>query len=270
MRFFGKKKTIHVEFLDQETGKMFGQSDVPPENLPETFELNTTIHLGETDWSVISAEPMNASEFLKTGKLRLVLQKVRMIDPKKILFTLPTICNFLGEVSQEIDTTGRELTIHEDDWRNIELVSLKFREEINKNLGAIFRIHEEERIEQGFRTLHLRKDIEQPFESVHFPFAELDKFEKSRLYSGLGYLKNGLVLDGFAFLTVGGLTWYGRQKGGFVQELCLANRLPNNQTEREVEILAKMMGEYNLGFVDWSQVFLANSEQMENLQAYFR
>lgn len=270
MRFFGRKKTIHVEFWDQETSKLMGQSNVPPENLPETFELHTTMYLGDTNWSVVSAEPMSAAEFLKTGKLMLVLQKVRTIDPKEILYTLPTICSFLGEVSDEVETTGRELTIHEDNWRNIELVSLKFLEEIKNNLGAISRIHEEERVGQGFRKLHLRKDIEQPLVSLHFPFAELEKFEKGRVYDGLGYLKNGMVKDGFAFSTVGGLTWYGRQKSGFVQELCLANHLPNDQTEREVEILAKVMGEYNLAFVDWSRVFLANSEQMEHLQAYFR
>lgn len=268
MRFFGKKKTVHVEFLDHETGQLIGQSDVPPENLPETFELNTTMHLEDTDWSVISAEPMNASEFLKTRKLRLVLQKVRMIDPKEILYTLPTICNFLGEVNKEIEITGRELTIHEDNWRNVELVSLKFVEEISDNLKEISRIHEAERVRQGFRKLHLRKDIEQPFESVRFPFAELEKFEKSRIYAGLGYLKNGLVVDGFAFSTVGGLTWYGRQTGNFIQELCLASCLSNDQTEQEVEILAKMMGQYHLGFVDWSRVFFVNSEQKDNLQAY--
>ena len=268
MRLFGKKKTVHVEFFDQETGKLLGQSDVPSESLPDTFELNTTMHLGDTDWSVISAEPMTSSEFRKTGKLRLVLQKVRMMDPNEILYTLPTICNFLVDVDTERDTTGRELTIHEDDWRNIEMVSLKFDEEIKSSLSEIYRIHEEERVGQGFRQMHLRMDIEKPFGSVRFPFAELEKFEKSCVYTGLGYLKNGLITDGFAFSTVGGLTWYGRQKSNFVQELCLASCLPNEQTEREVEMLAKMMGEYHLGFVDWCQVFFASSEQQENLQAY--
>lgn len=105
--------------------------------------------------------------------------------------------------------------------------------------------------------------------SLHFPFAELEKFEKGRVYDGLGYLKMGWLKTVLPFNCWRiNLVW--SAKSGFVQELCLANHLPNDQTEREVEILAKVMGEYNLAFVDWSRVFLANSEQMEHLQAYFR
>ena len=269
MKLFGKKKTVLVEFIDVETGKLLGKSEVPPENLPETFELDTTLHLGDMDWTVVSAEPEHSAEFLKTKELRLVLQKASMIDPAKILFSIPSICNFLGEVDEESETTGSELTIHEDDWRNIELVSLQYRDEIDSDLQEIYRIHKEQKAGHGFRALHVRKSIQQPLEPQSIPFTELDNFERAHVFTGLAYLNNKLVVDGFAFLTAGGISWYGRQKNGFVQELCLATCLPNDQTERDVEVLTKLMQKYELGFADWCRVFFANSEQADALKSYF-
>ena len=53
--------TIQVLFIDASTKKPFGQSDVPLTALPETFALETTMHLGNQDWQVIGAEPMTAA-----------------------------------------------------------------------------------------------------------------------------------------------------------------------------------------------------------------
>lgn len=270
MRFFGKNKMIHVEFVDVETGQPFAETDMPPENLPETFVLNTTLHLGDEDWSVISAEPMNSSEFLQTGQLRLVLQKVAMVDPSKILFSMPSICNSLAEVDEVPKTTGSELTVHEDNWRNIELISRAQRNEIVTNLKAIYRIHNEESVGQGFKTMHLREDILFPFKSVNLPLSELDNFEKTKTFSGLSFLnQNKIVIDGFAFLTTGGITWFGRQKDGLVRELCIATCASNDQTMKDVEILVKLMEKYDLVFVDWCRVVLLNSSEENDLKSYF-
>ncbi len=270
MKFFGKKKTIHVEFVNVETGQPFAETDMPPENLPETFALNTTMHLGDEDWSVISAEPMNSSEYLQTGQLRLVLRKVAMMDPSKILYSMPSICNSLAEVDEDSETTGSELIIHEDNWRNIELVSLTQRNEIITNLKEIYRIHNEESVGHGFKTMHLREDILNPLEFVNLPFGELDSFRKTKTFSGLSFLnQNKIVIDGFAFLTTGGITWFGRQKKGLVQELCMATCAPNDQTMEDVEILVRIMEKYNLGFVDWCRVALLNSSEENDLKSYF-
>ena len=154
MNFFqgSKKNNIRVEFINVDTGKVFTTSDVSPENLPDTFAINTTMHLGLEDWEVVSAEPTHKNDFLKTHKLRLVLRKVVLMDPKKILFTFPSICNYLGELTVE-PRTGNELIIHEDNWRNIEIVSRKFENDVDSDLREIFKVHQEERVSAGFKRL---------------------------------------------------------------------------------------------------------------------
>jgi hypothetical protein len=67
------------------------------------------MHLGKNgDWEVVEARPMTAAEFRKTGKLVLIVRKVKatqFVDPAKILFSLPTISNELpgmGEGSTKL------------------------------------------------------------------------------------------------------------------------------------------------------------------------
>lgn len=66
---FGKKHTtIRVEFVKQGESAPFMRSDVPIDSLPDTFEIDTTLHIKEEEWQVVSALPPQKSEFRKTGK----------------------------------------------------------------------------------------------------------------------------------------------------------------------------------------------------------
>jgi len=85
-------RTVHVEFVDDSTGETFGRSDVPLERLPDSFALETTLDIGEKKFNVMDAQPQTKDLFAKTGTLRLRLRQVEMMDPKKILFSLPSIC----------------------------------------------------------------------------------------------------------------------------------------------------------------------------------
>ena len=73
MSWFSRKVT--VTFIDDATGAAFASSKMPPDNLPESFEIDTTLHLGDDDWSVVHAEPHKKAEFTKSGKLTLRLRK---------------------------------------------------------------------------------------------------------------------------------------------------------------------------------------------------
>lgn len=63
-------RKVAVSFVDEATGAVFAQSSMPVGDLPDSFQIDTTLHLGETDWSVFRAEPSLKTEFSKTGKLR--------------------------------------------------------------------------------------------------------------------------------------------------------------------------------------------------------
>ena len=256
MKLFGKKRDIKIEFVDADTGNVFAISELPPEDLPETFAVDTTMHLGDEDWTVVSAEPMPATEFRKSGELRLVLRKVMWMDPKKILYTMPSICNYLGEIDPASSKTGEELEIHEDEWRNIELVSLDYEVDINTYLHEILRIHQEERSGIGFKRLFVREGIEFPLESAPIPAAELENvFQIVKRYTGLSYQgADGIVTRSFAFTTQGGIVFYGRQQNGGMQELCIAECNLNEKIEQDVNALEFLMAKYSLCFVDWCRV----------------
>src|SRR5215510_6309182 len=92
-------KEIHVFFVDADTGRTFADAMLPPENLPKTFELETTMHLSDVPWKVVKADPVKAEDFIRTGKLTLTLRKVQTMPVKDILMTLPTIENVFPALS---------------------------------------------------------------------------------------------------------------------------------------------------------------------------
>lgn len=85
MSWFSRK--VNLTLIDDATGAVFASSIMPPGDLPDSFKINTTLHLGDDDWSVIHAEPETKAEFTKSGKLTLRLRKVEMMAPEAISFS---------------------------------------------------------------------------------------------------------------------------------------------------------------------------------------
>ena len=85
MSWFSRK--INLTLVDDATGSVFVSSMMPPGELPDSFRINTTLHLGDDDWSVVQAEPETKAEFTKSGKLVLRLRKVETVSPKSLSFT---------------------------------------------------------------------------------------------------------------------------------------------------------------------------------------
>jgi len=71
MGLFGSK--IKVTLINDADGEVFGPMELPPEQLPESFDLQTTMHIGEVDWSVVDAQPMTRAEYKATKSLVLRL-----------------------------------------------------------------------------------------------------------------------------------------------------------------------------------------------------
>lgn len=104
MGWFSRK--VLVTLIDDTTGAAFATTEMPAADLPESFEIATTLHLGDVDWSVVHAEPRTRAEYAKSGSLTLRLHKVEMI-------ALETL-----SVSQ-LDITERfndNLTLRKDEW----------------------------------------------------------------------------------------------------------------------------------------------------------
>jgi len=85
MSWFSRK--IEVILVDDATGETFASSKMPPDKLPESFAIDTTLHLGDDNWTVVHAYPQTKTEFAKSGKVTLRLRKMKMMDPKAISFS---------------------------------------------------------------------------------------------------------------------------------------------------------------------------------------
>lgn len=101
-----KKVNIFVEFFEVDASEPFASSEVPLEQLPETFEINTTMHLGSDDWAVIKAEPTYKHAFQELGSLKLFLQKVLQLDPQSLSYSQV-------DISEAIDD---HLRLEAEDW----------------------------------------------------------------------------------------------------------------------------------------------------------
>lgn len=226
--FSRKHNKINVEFFEAGRDKPFAASLVPIAQLPDTFELATTFDIGEQKWSVLGAVPTRKSDFEKSGKLKLILSALQMVNPKDISFSLPTITNRMFPVRKG-DSLDGMLVIHEDDWRQIEFVSEKLAAEVESEIQNIRTIYETKRRGVGFTGLHVRKLIEKPIEEGAIPYDAVKKqFTVSKEFAGFGVGGSGdggigIAENGFAFETADGLQFYGiLDQNADVEFLCLA------------------------------------------------
>jgi hypothetical protein len=227
--------TVHLVLVDAASGRSIGEVDLPADNLPESFAATTTLHLGDSDWTVERAEPITRAAAAAAGRLRLVVRKVERVDPRTVLFSLPTLENALPPMQ---DGDGDALRIHEDDWRQLELVAARFEPEVVAELAAIREVHAE-RDGAGFRRLHVRERIPQPLAGTELPLASVSRGPRRHLaFEG----SSGIVAGGFAFdATEGAL--YGREEAGCAVVVA-AWRAP-------LDVLAAVARGRQLLIVDW-------------------
>lgn len=266
-------KQIHIRFIDAATGNVFAETLLEPERLPQTFELATTLHIAEQEWSVIKAEPMTAAEFIQTGELTLTLAKVSYINPKDILYSLPTICDALPAIAEGSTRLGKRVfALHEDDWRQVEFISHDYKNNIEQEFACIERIFREASKETGsfraFTELHVRSLIPQP---ITGPIA-LDQLAallppESSAYEGIAYQRQeGLLEGGFAW-QASPLVLYGQQSDGLVTALGVQIAGGASPISPDfVMALAAFMAAHRLSLVDWCNTALVTAEA---LQHYF-
>jgi hypothetical protein len=261
--------TVETLFINASTGKAIAQADMPVERLPQSFAQETTMHIGDEDWKVIKAEPMTAEEFIQTGKLVLTLQIVVKVPVKNILFTLPTLCNEIPKILSGSTKKGKNvLELHEDDWRQIEFISLSYRSAIDLELAKIRSIYREASINNGhflaFKNIHVRQQINTPLPE-EISLDQFASFFTSALYryEGISYQgADGLVDGGFAFRTSATL-FYGQQVEGIVKILGVkvVEKVPAENKDI-AHSFQSFMAAYNLYLMDWCkpQLITANGE----------
>jgi hypothetical protein len=262
-------RLIRVDFLDADTGQCFTWTEMPAEQLPMSFESRTTLNMEGQDWEVVTAEPMTRAEYEATGKLRITLRKITLarIPSGELLFSLPTICDEIPSIAPGTSKLGkRVLELHEDDWRQIELVISDQQEEIDACLNHIRRIFAEERTPNGFfRTLHVRKEAARPLQGCRLSLPELNRYFSALMpLDGLAYRDvAGLIEGGFACESASGLQLYGAEHEGWISALGLVIDHVQTELEEDGQSLAALMRDHQLCLIDWCRLRQIGSSAME-------
>jgi hypothetical protein len=159
---------VRVVFVDAGDGSEIGRADVPADQLPADFTTDTTLDLGGAHWAVERAEPPTAAEYIRQRGLVLTLRRIEFVAPTDVLFSLPTICDDVPATAVSAEPQMPGYTIHEDDWRQVELVDAALADVVHEELAAIkdsvsrhAKLGEDGRL-IGFRHIYLRKRPAQP------------------------------------------------------------------------------------------------------------
>lgn len=183
MSWFSHK--VNLTLVDDATGAVFASSMMPPGDLPDSFKINTTLHLGDDDWSVIHAEPETKAEFTKSGKLTLRLRKVQMMTTEAISFS-------------QLDITDRfddNESLSADEW--ITTIPLNARIDATNASGLPPRDADSEEVYRVASTLsELRESIPIDGDGVYCPICHIANIDIGKLRTpcpqcGRGLLKFG-------------------------------------------------------------------------------
>lgn len=252
---------VHVVFVDATTGVTFAETDTTTDRLPATFAEQTTMHLGDEPWFVVRAEPVTAAEFARTGHLRLEMQRVMMMDPKAILFSLPTISNELPACEPVDAAPG--LVLLEDDWRQIELITEGCSAKAEECLAHVKRIYRDHRQPSGaFDALHVRREVPEPLHGAEIALRALvAQLARGADMGGVLVHGQGRVRDGFALQLPGGVSVYGLAPEGRVQVLGLVLPDDADAAGAEATALTGLMKEHHLILVDWCRAAAAPADR---------
>lgn len=248
------KNTVHVEFINAKDNSVIAVSDMKPEQLPESFAINTTLDMKNSKWSVQSADPVEKSKFVKTGKLRVVLSPITMMPPGEILFSLATISDDLGGVAGDALPGEKILAIHEDDWRQVEFVSQNFTNELAQELAGIQNIYQNQRSGVGFKKVHVRKRIPSPLENQSIALSDLETiFHPQAKFDSVGFQRTrGTIPNSFAWkLDRSLIIWGVTDNSGKVVRLCVRGIPESGNVVRFSETFSALNSRYKLVFVDW-------------------
>jgi hypothetical protein len=254
-------KQIQVMFFELHATEPFAESELPIEQLPDTFEIETTLQLGHDDWVVHEATPPTKIEFRKTGKvcIRLYKPKTASLPFSEILYSLPSISNDFPDLVN-VPSLENVFVTHEDDWRQIEVLSVIFAGAVHQELVSIRNVLETQRVGVGFRTTHLRKLIPSPFGENAPRLSDIKQlFDVSHEYSGVAFnTKAAIVVGGFAFCAADGMVLWGQATPqGLLVALCV--RMNPESDASQSTVISTLLARHRLLFIDWTRLLVLPS-----------
>ncbi len=242
---------IEVTFIDDTTDRSLGVTQIPANNLPDSFEKDTTINLSGADWHVLNARPKTRAQYTKSQQLILWISQIESVNPHDLLYSLPSICAKIPEVNDR-SLLGNELVLAEDDWRQFELVSHQLADKVDKEIAKIQHVCDNATAGFGWSAMHLRKKPEIPIASnIALPhLASLLKvFAKPAGITYDGSLSP--IINGYGLTLNDDFSVYGLAAKDRIQVIAIgqnANIPPNQQS---IDLLQQLARKFNLDLVHW-------------------
>ncbi|MFJ8041290.1 hypothetical protein ACIRBX_12375 [Kitasatospora sp. NPDC096147] len=245
---------IVMVFVDEADGLPLGKAEYPAEELPE-FRPGAGLGVGEHLWEVLRTEPADRAGVLAAGRAVVSVRRVEKVDPRLVGYTIPTMLADLPPLVPAVGGSEDDLVIHEDDWRQVELIERRQLAGVEAELRAVRRIWAENarrlgsggEERWGFTELHQRRGPAEPLVGALTLERLYALLPVSRTYEGVALRQEqGRVADSFA-VEVGSAVLYGRSVAGRVSALGLVVAVAPG----EVPGLAGLMAEYDLVLVDW-------------------
>lgn len=250
------QKIIHVDFVNAETNMLFARSKVPMQQLPKSFAPATVMHIGEEDWSVISAAPMTIEEIKKTKYLRLLLRKVHYANSNDILYSIPTLSNeavnptnieYMEEKKIEKDLV---MYINPDDWKQVELIPKSKITLLNSEIEKINEVYKE-KITSGFKNVYLRLPFPDPIIDLHLTIDIIEQNFKIKSKKYIAFPEpNKIISNGFYWELQENSGLYGIfNNNNEVQFVGIKNNYGNDH-EPNSDII-NFCNNYDLLVIDW-------------------
>lgn len=208
---------VRIHLIRASDGVELGDDEVAVESLPERFDaVDTHVTVGDVQYKVVGADPEARADIAESGHLRLLLAPVDAMDPGDVRFSAPTLEASTPAFDASASDSGA-IALHEDDWRQVELVSAALRGAVDAEATGVRAAREGHEPGRGFGSMHVRRSIPAPLEGVRLPLREvceaLGVEPKPLAIRGAG-----VVRDGFA-LPVADALVYGVAPGGVVEAL---------------------------------------------------
>lgn len=184
--------------------------------------------------------------------------ETKMVDPKSILFSTPTLNDALPAFQQGSAPKGKLLQMHEDDWRQFEAVSTVHQGEIDRELTAIRDVLANASVKTKagdqditvFRRVHVRKLITEPLKRAPL-LSQLAALAGSRTeYAGISLSGSPPVLGGYA-VAMGSLVIFGQADDDRLLSLCFTNYGPPKMDSEKALKLVQLLRENDLVVIHW-------------------
>ena len=178
--------------------------------------------------------------------------KVQYVDPKKILFSIPTLSDDIAPLEPLSEKpSGKDFGFHEDDWCQIEFFPKSQLNTIQQILKEYKQFEQAHRVHQGWNAVYLRKIQRIP---VISSLQNLEKLLGTKagdapiLFTSSSI--SGKVKNGFTLPLGGNITLYGYVDGNNIPVLG-ASVGKNPDDSRLTDAFLKLNASNGLLVVDW-------------------